>query len=134
MRMRSCLGFGLVLALSLVGFSSSTSASSQAIAFSDEVEACVTLPNGSRWLTTLALKSELEAATGLTATVGNATQFALAAPNAGQNRTFRCENCQPASDSYFLSILQSKGYTVKTDGMSGALAGATDGWVKFGAN
>ena len=134
MRTGSRFGFGLVLALSLFGFSSTTSAQSQAIGFSDEVEACVTLPNGSMWLSTLALKPALEAATGLTATVAHASQFALAAPNAGSTRTFRCENCQPAAGSAFLATLQSKGYTVVTDGTSGALAGASDGWVKFSGN
>lgn len=135
MRTSSRLGFGLVLALSsLVGFSSNSSAQSQAIAFSDEVEACVTLPNGSMWLSTLELKPALEAATGLTAVVGHASQFALQAPNAGGGRFFRCENCQPLSGSAFLSTLQSKGYVVETDGMAGALPGASDGWVRFASN
>lgn len=119
--------------LSLVAFSSTTSAQSQAQGFSDELEACVTLPDGSMWLSTVALKSQLELATGQQATVASATTFANAALSAGAGRYFRCENCQPIAGSAFATTLAAKGYTVATDGMQGALTGATDGWVRFTA-
>lgn len=134
MRISSRLGFGLVLALALVGFSSTTSAQSQAIGFSDELEACVVMPSGSIWLSTLALKPALEAATGRQATVASASDLAALIAPAGGGRFVRCENCQPISGSAFAVMLAAQGYTVETDGSAGALSGAADGWVRFTAN
>ena len=131
MRRRNWFVFGLVVVVSLMGLSSPTSAQSQAIGFTDEIEACVTLPNGSMWLSTLALKSQLEAATGLTATVAPACDFANAALPAAGGRFFRCENCQPLPGSSFAAIMASKGYVIQTDGMNGRLPGALDGWVRL---
>ena len=117
---------------SLVAFSSTSSAQSQMQGFTDELEACVTLPNGSMWLSTVELKSQLELATGQPATIAHATTFANAALSAGGGRYFRCDNCQPVAGSDFALTLQSKGYTASSDGTQGALPGSS-GWVRFTA-
>lgn len=133
MRTRTWSLVALVAVVSLLAFSSPTSAQSQAIGFTDELEACVSMPDGSMWLSTVALRAQLEAATGKTAIVASATTFSNAARPAGGGRYFRCENCQPAAGSQFLATLIAKGYTVETDGLDGALPGASDGWVRFSA-
>ena len=117
--------------LSLVAFSSTTSAQSQAQGFSDELEAFVTMPDGSMWLSTVALKSQLELATGLQATVARASSAIGGIDHSGGGRYVRCENCQPIPGSAFAQALLANGYTVQTDGFAGALPGASDGWVKF---